>query len=101
MFQNNIFNLSLLIFSSNGSKYKFCILPEAELSGEIIALTANAADPDSHLAMITQGTFNPSTFSFSVFVYTQVYFMFFLSKSYIKTMKTLKFLHTNTSYKYT
>lgn len=49
-------------------KYKFCILPEAELSGEIIALTANAADPDSHLALITQGTFNPSTFSFNVYV---------------------------------
>lgn len=41
----------------NGSKYKYCILPEVELSREIIALTANAADPDNHLTLITQGTF--------------------------------------------
>lgn len=58
-FKITFLNLSLLIFSSNGSKYKFCILPEAELSGEIIALTANTADPDSHLALISQGTFKP------------------------------------------
>lgn len=82
MFQDNIFELVIFLFSSNVSKYKFCILPEAELSGEIKALTANAADPDSHLAMITQGTFNPSTFSFSVFVYTGLFYVFLMKILY-------------------